>query len=73
MEEKIIDIIEVTGYCEITDTEQTFDELEVEDDAFEDILDVVQEEFDIEISKADAADLRAGSVRDFINYIEANA
>lgn len=73
MEENIIDIIEVTGYCEVTDTDMTFDDLEVEDDAFEDIIAVIEEEFDIVISKGDAADLREGSVRDFIRYVEENA
>ena len=69
MEEQIIDIVEITGFTEVTDTKMTFKALEVEEDAFEDIIQTLEEEFDINISPRDAAKLYAGTVDSMIKYV----
>mgnify|MGYP002866056976 CR=1 FL=1 len=70
MEEQIIDIIEVTGYTEVSDTDMTFSELEIEEEDFAEIIATLEDEFDIRISKKDAADLYEGSVDEMIQYID---
>lgn len=70
MREQIIDIVEVSGYTEVTDADMTFEELEVDDESFLDIIQTIEDEFDIRVSKKDAEDLYAGSVNSLIAYVE---
>ena len=70
MEEKIVDIIEVTGYTEVTDTGMTFEELGVEEEDFSEIIATIEDEFEITVSKKDAADLYDGAVEELIQYVD---